>query len=183
MRKLLIALLLMILCLSMAAGAEPLTFADEALRLHITLPEGWVQADTDNAVFAAPDESGIIYVAPTDYPVTKEMVEGFSAEVIQAWVEDWGGGTLTDLQMLLFAKATDDDGNLYLIASCGVMAAGVPNIYTVYAYTAADGTLSMVIGISANNDAGAVCRECFDQMIVDNIPADVLQKLMDAIGS
>lgn len=183
MRKVLIFLLVMAVCLPLVAHAEILPFANEQLKLSFDLPEGWTQADADDMfVFLAPDESGVIIVSPTDSQVTPDMIEGFSEEVVREWIEEQGVGGFTNIQSLFFAKATDADGNLYVLTSCGCMVGDVPYIYSLFFFTAIDGTLSAVMGISVNNEAGGVTLAWFDQMIVDNIPADVMEKLTNAIG-
>lgn len=183
MRKLLIALLLVTLCLPLAAHAEVLRYDNDLLKLHFDLPEGWTQAEMDGMdAFADPAESGAILISATDTQVTPAMVEGFSIEIVKEWIEEQGGGSFTNIEELLFAKTTDAAGNMYVLSSCGYMYDGTPFIYSVYAFTATDGTLGAVIGIAINNEAGQVTLNWFDQMILDNIPADVMAELMEAIG-
>ncbi len=182
MRKLFVILLLVALCLPLAAHAQVLTYVDENLKLRFDLPEGWVQGESgDMIAFADPAESGAILISATDTMVTPEMIEGFSVEIVKEWVEEQGGGGYANIQPLLFSKTTDAAGNMFVLASCGYMYEGTPFIYSLYAFTAADGTLGAVIGIAINNEAGQVTLNWLDQMIEDNIPADVLAELMEVV--
>lgn len=177
MRRLLVLSLLLILCFPLAGHAEILTFESEILRLHFDLPEDWIQVeDPDAFMFMAPDESGVITVWLSDVTVTPEMAEGFSPEVVQEWIDVESGGGLSDVQMLLFAKDVDDDGYMYVLSSFGCMAGELPVIYSHYFFTAADGTLALVSALCINED-GSVTLAWLDQMILDNIPNEVLLRM------
>jgi len=182
MRKLFTLALILALCLPMTGRGETLTFQSELLKLHVDLPENWVQVeDPAKYAFVDPDGNGAILIAPSDIPVTPELAESMTPEFVQAWILDESDGGFTDVQQLMFAKTVDEDGNLYAISSCGCTVEGTPLIYTHYFFSAADGTLVSVSGVSINNDAGAVARNWFDQMFLDAVTEDVLYELMAQI--
>ena len=182
MRKLFTLALILALCLPMTGLGETLTFRSEMLKLHVDLPENWVQAeDPDKYAFVDPEGNGVILIAPSDIPVTPELVESMTPEFVQAWILDESDGELTDIQQLMFAKTVDEAGNLYAISSCGCTVDGIPFIYTHFFYSAADDTLVSVSGVSINNDAGAAARTWFDQMFLGAVTEDVLNEMMTQI--
>ncbi len=168
------------------AAAVPKSFAysDPSLGLAFDPPEGWVRADAAGGVaaFLAPDESGIILVAPSGSKVDAAMAEGFTIDIVTEWMRAIvTEGELTDIEPLLFAKTVDADGKLYVLAECGCMVEDTPFIYAMYFFTSPDNTLTGVVGISVNNDAGAVTRAWFDEMIMAVIPAEPLAALLAEI--
>lgn len=178
MKKLLTLSLLLALCLPLAGQAETLTINSDMLKLHIDLPENWVQAeDPSKYVFLSPDGDGAIMIAPSDIPVTPELVESITPDFVWEWMLGESDGEFADVQQLMFAKAVDDTGNLYAISSYGVTSEGIPLIYAHYFYSAADGTMVSVSGISVNNDAGLPVRNWFDQLLLTTVPEHIIAEL------
>jgi hypothetical protein len=183
MRKLLtLALTLslaLVLCLPLMSQAETLSFESEALRLHFSLPENWVQAEDEiKYVFMDPEGNGAIMIAPTNMPgMSPEMVERVTPAFVQTWIRDESNTDFTDIQQLLFTKTVDEAGNLYAISSCGCTDGGTPFIYAHYFFTAVDGTLASVTCVSVNSEAGLAARSWFDQMLADTIPAEIMAQL------
>lgn len=180
MRKLVFLLLLLLICLPIIGHAETLTFTSDLFKLHFNLPENWIQVDDPTQyVFLAPDESGAIVVSSTNTVVTEEMAQGFTTELVQEWIRSDSDSGLTNIEQLFFAKTVDATGSLYVLSSCGCMVGELPIIYTHYFFTATDGTLGGVSSFCINDKDDPVTLEWFDQMIVDNIPKEILSRLLE----
>ncbi len=189
-RGFLVVLAVILVCAcggAMAEGTAPtesgLSFQSDQLKLSFTLPAGWMQDESpDQYTFQSPDENGVIRVVPTDSKVTESVVSGFSEELLREGLEEEGQGEFTDIQTLFFAKTADADGNLYAICAHGFTMNEAQFIYLWYYFTATDGTLGAVVGISTNDGAGEAMLTWFDEMTRTNIPADVYARLLEQLG-
>lgn len=188
MRKLLLFVLLFLLCVPHVVAGESLVFQNEMFGLSFTLPDGWQDvSDESQAAFIDPENSDmLLLVRPTGHRADEHLSASFDAAVAEAWMRD---DTLfkdmdivfTTLASIMFASTMDENGRIYALHTCFFAGEGFPEdyllLYLQCFLTGDNGELCSVSLIAPNNDVSNPILEWFDDMVMENIPQEVMEEL------
>ena len=192
MRKLMLLVLLLLLCLPVAVAEEPLTYVNEDYGLSFELLEGWEDASADGAtVFNGPADSfAMLAIGSTGIQVNDEFIASFDAATVETWMreslvtEDF---KITELSQYLFESTVIEDGRLYAYNLCAIAGEGFPEdfrmLHLQYFFTDVNGILGSVTLVIPAADASQPILDWFDIIVIENIPMEAWDALFAKIES
>ena len=188
MRKLILFMMLLLLCLPHAAAEESLIYANEGYGISFTLPEGWQDVSDENMTVFANSGDMLLLIGPTGHTVDARLASSLNATVAEEWVRNdrvFEDIVFTKFVPIMFSSAVDENGKLFAFHSCGFAGEGFPEdflfLYMQYLFTDSTGELCGVSLLTPNNDASYEIFDWFDAMVMENIPENVLMALYEQI--
>ena len=191
MRKLMLWMLFLLLCLPLAAAAESPAYQNESYGLSFTLPEGWSEISDERLVVFAGPEGGdtLLLIGLTGQTVDAGFAASFDASVAETLMREdpvFEDIVFAEVTSILFVSATDAGGRLYAFNACVFAGEGFPDgfalFYMQYFFTCESGELGSVSLIApAIEDSNSILG-WFDAMVGENVPQGVLEELNEQAG-